>query len=492
MIRFLVLPALLLPLTLEAQSVVVRDAGPGDGATIIRRVLAGPHVVRGGTGRLDLPRDSVIATSLLVLGRPTYLGGRVQGDIVVVGADLHLRPGVDVSGRAVAIGGSVAETTLGRVAGGVESRRDETFLVQGDSDRYALDYRSLRAKDGGGVVQLPGIYGVQIPSYDRVDGLSLPVAVLLGVGGGVVELEPSLTYRSRLGVVDPGLDLRLQPARALRFEGRVARDTRSNDRWIYSDLVNSATTLFVGTDTRNYFRADGGHGRLLLLLERHAYTVEPWIGGRYERVRSITAGGNVYSVFGKSDSLKIRRVNPLVERGNLGSALLGAEFRTITGLVTSRVRAEAEQSFTAPTGTSNFFQLTLDGVVRFPTFRTQSLHVRAHGVATSGNAVPKSRFAYLGGSGTLATLDLLEQGGTALVYLENRYMIPIDAVQLPLVGSPILSLRDAFGGAGIGAIPDLHHEVGVGVGLSVLHLDVNTAVTGRRRTKISIGVSLTR
>ena len=104
--------------------------------------------------------------------------------------------------------------------------------------------------------------------------------------------------------------------------------------------------------------------------------------------------------------------------------------------------------------------------------------------------MPLSRYAYLGGSGSLATLDLLEQGGDRLLFVENRYLIPIEAIQLPVIGAPVLSLRDAFGGAGVGSLPDLQHEVGIGIGMSALHLDVNTAVAGRKRTKVSLGISL--
>jgi hypothetical protein len=74
--------------------------------------------------------------------------------------------------------------------------------------------------------------------------------------------------------------------------------------------------------------------------------------------------------------------------------------------------------------------------------------------------------------------------------VENRYLIPIEAIQLPVIGAPVLSLRDAFGGAGVGSLPDLQHEVGIGIGMSALHLDVNTAVAGKKRTKVSLGISL--
>ncbi|HUQ46203.1 MAG TPA: hypothetical protein VM033_06105 [Gemmatimonadaceae bacterium] len=489
----LLAPVLLAPVLLStparAQDVVVRDAGAGRGADIVRRVLAGPHVVRTGSDPLVLPRDSTITTSLLVLGRPTYLASRVQGDVVVVGADLFLRPGVDVSGRAVAIGGTVAQTSLGRVTGGVESLRDETYAVTRDGGRYALDYRSLRVEDKEPLVQLAGIKGVKIPAYDRVDGLSLPVGVVLQFGNHALELEPSVTYRSRLGVVDGALVARTRESAPFRAVGRIARDTRTNERWIRGDLVNSAASLFVGSDARNYFRADLAEARVIRTVERAAFTVEPFLGGRFERVRPITAVGNVWSVFGRRDTLKMARPNPSVERGNIGSALAGAEFRT-AGVIKSRALVDVEQSVTVPAGTSRFTQVTVGASVDVPTFKTQTLKMKAHGVGTTGSTAPRARYAYLGGSGTLNTLELLEQGGTTLLYVESRYLIPVDLVQLPFVGSPVVTLRDAFGAAGVGSLPALQHEVGIGVGLSVFRVEYTRAVAGKSGHEFGIGISL--
>src|SRR5205814_3564336 len=114
----------------------------------------------------------------------------------------------------------------------------------------------------------------------------------------------------------------------------------------------------------------------------------------------------------------------------------------------SVLSVSVEPSFRVPTPIPFFVQLTIDGAVDFPTFSTQRLHVRAHGVATHGDAVPMARFAYLGGTGTLRTLELLEQGGTALLYVENRYTIPLEMLSIPLGPAglvPVLTLRDAFG-----------------------------------------------
>jgi hypothetical protein len=119
------------------------------------------------------------------------------------------------------------------------------------------------------------------------------------------------------------------------------------------------------------------------------------------------------------------------------------------------------------------------------------MQFHAHAVGTRGDAT-RARYAYLGGSGTLRTLDLLEQGGTALFYLESRYLVPIERIQLPVVGTPIVTLRDAFGSAGVGSLPSFQHEVGIGIGMSVLRLEYTRAVAGRDGSEVGVGISLSR
>ena len=482
--------ALFAPVMLGAQQVVVRDAGPAPASEIIEHVLASPHVVRAGSARLVLPRDSALSTSLLVLGRPTYLAGRVDGDVVVIGADLFLRPGVDVRGRAVAVGGTVANTTLGTVAGGTLSLRDETYDITREGATFALRHRDLRAADIAPVFSLAGISGLLLPTYERVDGLSLPVGATVASPGSLVSLTPTATYRSRLGTVDPGGTFLVTPSSGVRVEFTGGRTTRTNDAWIYSDPINSLTSFFVGIDTRNYFRSVGGDARIIATVDRSSFLLQPYVGARVERVSPISATGDVWSMFERGDTLRLARLNPPVERGDIRSALAGADWELFANDITGHGYLRAEQSFDTPDGTSNFLQFTLHSSIQFPTFGSQSLKVKVHGVAGFGDATPMSRFAYLGGSGTLATLDLLEQGGNTLLYVENRYLIPIEAIQLPVIGAPVLTLRDAFGASGTGRLPELQHEVGVGIGMSALHLDVNTAVAGRKRTKVSLGISL--
>ena len=474
----------------HAQDIVVHTGAGRNSAEFVREAVSQPHVIVRGTGRLDFPRDSTITSTLIVIGRPTYLSGKVQGNVVVINGDLFLRPGADVAGHAVAIGGTVAPTTLGHVGGRIESYRDDVYDVSQGATGTVLDLRPTDVADPIPLVQTNGIYCVMLPTYERVDGLSLPFGAVVTVPGGSVVLEPTVTYRSRLGAWDPSVSAMVNEGGVVHFAGRAGYFTRTNDAWIYSDLVNSATAFFAGIDTRNYFRSKAGEGRVYLAIDRPGLTLEPFIGGRYESVSPITAVGNVFSFKGRKDNEKMARPNPLVEAGTIGSGLLGAQLYDTMGVVTSRLRFEAEHSFSTVSGTGGFTQFTVDGRLGFPTFGAQSLRIRAHGIGTVGDSVAKARYAYLGGSGTLPVVDLLELGGTELVFVESRYLIPLPMVTLPLVGSPVVSLTHLMGAAGVGALPSLEQEIGAGLGLSALHFDFTTDAGGNRGRKFSVGISL--
>src|SRR6185312_2653397 len=78
---------------------------------------------------------------------------------------------------------------------------------------------------------------------------------------------------------------------------------------------------------------------------------------------------------------------------------------------------------------SSFAQATLDGRVEFPTFGTQTFRFQGHGVLTTRGNTPLQRVAFLGGPGTLPTLEPLTLAGNELLFADFRYNIPVDAVQ---------------------------------------------------------------
>ena len=69
---------------------------------------------------------------------------------------------------------------------------------------------------------------------------------------------------------------------------------------------------------------------------------------------------------------------------------------------------------------------------------------------------------------------MLSEGGDELLYFDARYNIPIDRVMLPLIGSPVLTIREVLGGAAAGALPSLEQATGLRLSASVLYAELLT------------------
>ena len=473
-------PAQVAPATLpdtvlvrETLPLRVADVGPGRPGRMLRAALERPYVAFGGdsTRRLALRRDTAFTTSVIVLGRDATVGSRVQGDVIVIGGDLFLHPGAVIEGRAIAYGGAVYSSSLATVRGGIFSYRDLTFEARRGAGEITLHYRDLERHH----VPLIGLaaFGFHLPEYTRVDGLVVPWGPTITLAEGGFEVIPTVIYRSHLGAIDPAVAATLRYGRRSRLEGEVGRATFSNDRWIRSNLLNSITTLVTGSDTRNYFRADRAEARASRLWEGERIVVEPFVGARVERAWSVgpdsAAESAPWSLLRRGDREAILRFNPPVTRGRIASALAGGRLDYEEATLRAGTRLLVESAPSAP-GDARFTQLTWDGEVEFPTFRDQSFEFFAHAV-TSGGDAPPQRWAYLGGSGTLRTVDLLSRGGDQLVFADSRYHIPLESIVVPLLGAPRLTLRHAIGGAGLGGIGTVTQNIGARIALGPFRVE---------------------
>ncbi len=364
-------------------------------------------------------------------------------------------------------------------------------------------------------ISLPLGIGLRVPVYNRVDGLALPWGPEISLAGDRIHIDPTVTYRSHIGKFDPFLAADLRSLSGIEIEIAGGRGTFTNDGWIRSGLLNSLATIGVGSDARNYFRADRGWAMISKEIAVRMLTLTPGIGARTENDWStgvpIVHTTAPWSIFGKDASLKMRRPNPSVTRGHVSSAL----GRLLAAYENAGVKASfygtVERAFDAPptprgiesagvvvsNASGDFTQLTLDGTAGFPTFRTQRFDFRGHAVLTPGDVAPPQRFAYLGGAGTLATVDLLALGGDRLFYVQGEYSVPIETMQLPIVGNPIVSLRYAAGAAGVGELPDLIQNLGIGVGVRLLkveyHIDPNfkkTSFTHKNAFTVSLSLEM--
>jgi hypothetical protein len=368
-----------------------------------------------------------------------------------------------------------------------------TFDVIEVSGDYVLDYREITVVEARGFF-LPGFHGVRIPEYNRVDGLALPFGPGFNLDSGKIAGNALATYRTNRGALDFSLDGRIGISRTMWADARAERTTVSNDRWIYSDILNSVTSFALGRDTRNYYRADRFTGRLGKDWETSTLEIRAWGGARTEDAWSAKGGGP-WSVLKRDNTEEgMRRPNPPIEPGRISSALVGSHAEWSNQRVEITFALELEVPFDSPLE-GDFTQTTIHAKVDFPTFGAQSFDLETHAVLTTGDVAPPQRFAYLGGSGTLPTLILLEMGGDNLVFVESRYHVPIQRITIPFVGSPIITLRHMIGAAGVDELPDLVQNLGLRLTLRPFRFDVVIrpgAEGDERKNKFSVGLSFGR
>lgn len=353
--------------------------------------------------------------------------------------------------------------------------------------------------DEGPIMLAFGV-GLRIPSYNRVDGVALGWGPDIRLADGRIKLAPSVTYRSHIGAIDPSIagTIEAGPRTEIRIAG--GRATFSNDTWIKSDLMNSLSVLGVGSDARNYFRADRGEVEIFHRVVSPATTLTPSIGVLHEFAwstgRPAPHTSAPWSIFGAKDDLKMRRINPAVVRGHTTSGLAGLRVDYELDDTKAGAAARVEHAFDAPlvpgAESEGFTQYTIDAKAGFPTFGLQSFAFKGHAVFSGGDAPPQ-RYAYLGGSSTLSTVDLLALGGDRLLFVEGEYHYPLTGPLVPFVGAPVLSLRYAAGSAGVDDLPDFIQNIGFGVSLKVIkfefHLDPSYSEAPFRK-KSAFAVSL--
>lgn len=496
-LRLAMLACALGPAGLAAQGpVFIRDAGPGRMAGIVGAILSRPYdVVAGDTADLVLRRDTTLTRTLVVIGRSVRVAAGVRGDLLVLNGRAYLRPGARIDGDIVATGGAVYNSTLATVGGERHSFRDETYVATRLADgSWALDYKALRTIPYA-LLTWPGIRGVRIPAYDRVNGLALPFGPFVSLDSGRISIEPLVTWRSHLGKLDPSVAGTIAMGRRNRGELLAGRTTLTNDDWINGDLGNSLNSFFTGRDTRNWYRADRVEAAMHRLYEGTDGTITPHLGARWERAWSTGIQSapyrTAYSVLDRRDTVEgMARPNPLVDEGTITSLVGGfeAEWESPAQGLSVSGTGRVESSL-AGVG-DRFTQLTLDGRVTFPVVRDVEFRFEWHGVATAGRA-PRQRYVYLGGSGTLPTVDLLSLGGDQLAYFESRVSKPLPRLALPLVGPPTLTLRHMMGSAGAGQLPGLTHNLALRLSVMLLRAEFVVDPVSRD-TEFGVAFSFTR
>ncbi len=305
-----------------------------------------------------------------------------------------------------------------------------------------------------------------MPSYDRSDGLSLPWGPQFALPDDRLVVDGIVTYRSHLGHFDPSITATGALSHSMTARLVAGRATLSNDGWSVSDLVNSASVGTFGDDGRNYYRSDFINGTIGVHAGAPDATtaVDLYAGTRFEFDHSVGpelgARHQVWTFFDHSDTTGILRPNPPVARGHIGSVIAGGKIDWL-GATGGHAHAslDVEAPWTTPEG-GHFVQATLDGSVEVPTIFDHRIRLHVHFLGTAGDTAPPQRYAYIGGSNTLPTREMLDEGGDELAYASMLYIVPLHQPVIPYLGSPSIALRYVVGSAGVQGLPTLTQNIG--------------------------------
>jgi hypothetical protein len=458
-----VLAAVLATTGAPAQTVVLEGGADAAVDRRLERILAASPVII--TRDTLLAREDTVRGPVLVLGAELVMEGVILGDLVLVDAAGFIRPTAEVTGDLVNIAGGLYRSELATVGGEIVDLPVAAYALVREADRWVI-----RATDVPSALALHGVLGFHVPTYDRVNGLTLiwgagyRAPILKRVGA---EIHGQVGWQTQRG--DPThalwVDVGERDA-GLSFGHERAWDTR--ERWIRGDLLNSLAYLWHGQDLRDYHEVDRTWVRATRLLTEGRLTARGELTGQVEDARSLRAG-EPWFLWGSAT-----RPNPPVDDGRISSALgaLDVEWEGRQTLGLARVEAEGAGDWLG--GEHRFGRLTVHGRWAMAALANHSLSVDAFLQGPLGaNPLPRQRWSFVGGPATLHTLDVAEFRGDRVVFTDTRYIIPLPdrLTLLTLLGAPRLHLVHAAGMAWTAPErPALHQEVGVLLDLSLLHI----------------------
>lgn len=436
-VRHFLLAVLVLLLSagsVNAQRVERTGRGLLDRDQELDRLLAGAYTL--------IAQDTLIANGdtldgpVLVAGATMRVNGTVDGDLYIVDSNVFLRPTAEVTGQVVNLGGGFFPSEQARIAAIVDEP-----LAPYEVERPAPDVLRIVGTRQRSALVLDGVRGVRIPTYDRVDGLTV------GIGAGYLtpalgRVEPMVRgwveYRTEPGEFTGGGELSATRGRSTLAVG-AERTTASEDRWIRNDLLNSIAVLWDGDDYRNYYAADRGWLEARRVLERGPREINAFLRLQVEDATS-RAAGDPWILF-DPDSL---RPNPAVDEMRITSVRAGGTVGLRMPRIEADLGVETEFGFEGLDGERTFQRFELFGEGAVPALADHTLELEWHlrGPLPGTDSLPRQRWSFVGGSGTLYTYEIAEFAGDRVVFAGLRYIIPIpDRWGVSFFGQPTLNLR---------------------------------------------------
>ncbi|HEX2166215.1 MAG TPA: hypothetical protein VHG09_03155, partial [Longimicrobiales bacterium] len=449
----------------DAQTVDIRGRGDAENDRYLERLVESGDYELLARDTL-LGRNDTIAGNALVLGSTVRLEGVIAGDLVIVDSNVFVRPTARIMGDVHNIAGGLYYSELAAVIGTIHSEPNAPYRVEHYEDgRIAIIGTTAES-----AVVLHGIKGIEIPTYDRVDGLTV------SVGGGYLvprigDVEPivrgRLEYRTARSEFTGGVELAAARRRTEVAVG-AERTTMTNERWIRSDVTNSISSFIQAKDRRDYYAADRGYAEVRRLLEDGARVTNAFVRAQIEDAERLVAR-DPWSIVGE-----FRPENILVNDSRISSAVIGATTTWTLPRHVVEISALTEFAGELLDGDHSFARYEIDASWAMAALANHTLEIEPHfqGPLPGTGSLPLQRWSFVGGSGTLNTYEIGAFRGDRVAFVETEYSIPLPrSLRIRLLGRPSLDLLHMAGMAwSDGESPGFEQNIGVRLRFNMLYL----------------------
>ncbi|WP_419937483.1 hypothetical protein [Candidatus Palauibacter sp.] len=398
-----------------------------------------------------LARGDTVPGPVLLLEGAARIAGRIEGDLYVVDGDLFLRSGGSITGNVLVLAGGFYDSDLAEVGGTLTYRPNEPLRVRPTRGGFEI----ISEVEPEPAFELDGTYGFHLPTYDRVNGLSIPFGALARLSDipGRPELAGGVTWIPAREDLDFRLHNSWRLGERIRLGLFATSAVVSNEAWIRPTWYNSLAHFVAGDDVRSHYdsRQFG--------VELELMSAEPPVWEDAPSWRIVFSGGHA-----EGASLAARPVTILfgdeADEGERVFARPPSFWFARAGFEWSVNRRDGRTAFgVALEGglqdelagncificSYDFLLVEGRASVRRVTAWGHAVDAFAIGRADVAGHLPSQRYSMIGGVGTLPTMPLRGRWEPRLLYAETTYAIP-------LLGDVALGGLDVFArgsGAGI-------------------------------------------
>jgi hypothetical protein len=470
--------------TAHAQRVQLRGRGDVTTDAFLRALAQRSDLIVISQDR-GVASNDTLRGDVLVSDATLRLDGVITGDLIIVDGSVHLRPSARVLGSVRNIAGGFYRSELASIAGEIQSNPE-------------APYDASRRPDGviviTGMLERRPISAILVPpTYDRVNGLTLPLGAQLLLPR-IGDLEPAMRggveYASQRGDWNANVELGIARRRTeLAFGFRETSVT--NEGWIRGAETNSVSAIVKGKDYRDYFEVERRYVELRRLLERGARETNIYLRGQVEDAEALAAG-TPWSVLGD-----FRQENITFPDSRISSMLLGGTTAWTHPQHVLELEGVTEFAFDMFDGDHTFNRFYIDAEWAMPALKNHTLELDLHfqGPLPGTDSLPMQRWSFVGGSGTLYTFDIGEFPGDRVVMVETEYSIPLPRrLRLWELGVPSLDLLHLVGMAWSHDLDrSFEQNIGLRIAYNVIHF---RAVTNPKDfsgdAEFTVGISMPR